>query len=216
VTVKLNINKSAVPLICVLSVVLDRRSESFTSISPIVFHSYNHFIIQTYNNICQYISQLMKYYFVTECTIKIRNENSLNQSSNLSKHVSFCEEPEVFVNHDNPDWSTDTDTPNDDNSRYTTKEDLSTLIDSCGELLNREYGQQSLLLPLHYISVRHFYYLLHRNPFVHFLISSLNFHLANLHLISFQIFLHFQHNFFHLHFSYFLHLLHFSLHLFLY
>jgi hypothetical protein len=70
-------------------------------------------------------------------------ENPLNQSSNLSKHVSFCEEPEVFVNHDNPDWSTDTDTPDDDNSRYTTKEDLSTLIDSCGELLNREYGQQT-------------------------------------------------------------------------
>lgn len=69
-------------------------------------------------------------------------ENPLNQSSNLSKHVSFCEEPEVFVNHDNPDWSTDTDTPDEDNSRYTTKEDLSTLIDSCGELLNREYGQQ--------------------------------------------------------------------------
>lgn len=69
-------------------------------------------------------------------------ENPLNQSSNLSKHVSFCEEPEVFVNHDHPDWSTDTDTPDEDNSRYTTKEDLSTLIDSCGELLNREYGQQ--------------------------------------------------------------------------
>jgi hypothetical protein len=57
-------------------------------------------------------------------------ENPLNQSSNLSKHVSFCEEPEVFVNHVNPDWSTDTDTPDDDSSRYTTKEDLSTLIDS--------------------------------------------------------------------------------------
>ncbi|CAC5375075.1 unnamed protein product [Mytilus coruscus] len=66
-----------------------------------------------------------------------QDDNPLNQSS---KHVSFCEEPEVFVNQEEPEWSTDTETPDEDNSRYTTKEDLSTLIDTCGQLLNKEYG----------------------------------------------------------------------------
>lgn len=78
-----------------------------------------------------------------EINYKVRendNENNLNQSA---KHVSFCEEPEVFIDPDGPDWSTDTGTPDEDNSRYTTKEDLSKLIDSCGELLNSEYGDQN-------------------------------------------------------------------------
>lgn len=67
-----------------------------------------------------------------------QDDNALNQSS---KHVSFCEEPEVFVNQEEQEWSTDTETPDEDNSRYTTKEDLSTLIDTCGQLLNKEYGE---------------------------------------------------------------------------
>lgn len=68
-----------------------------------------------------------------------KDENELNQSN---KHVSFCEEPEVFVDSDRPEWSTtDTGTPDEDNSRYTTKADLSRLIDNCGELLNKEYGE---------------------------------------------------------------------------